>query len=75
MAQLIVRNLDDRVVGALRIRAARNGRSVEAEHRELLREVLLTKPDRPSFKDFLRSMPEIPPLPERRKDKRRKVGF
>lgn len=40
MATLTVRNLDDSVVRALRIRAAERGRSAEAEHREILREVL-----------------------------------
>lgn len=40
MATLTVRNLDDNVVRALRIRAAERGRSAEAEHREILREVL-----------------------------------
>jgi plasmid stability protein len=41
MAQLIVRDLDERVVRALKERAAKNQRSAEAEHREILREVLL----------------------------------
>lgn len=40
MATLTVRNLDDDVVRRLRIRAAENGRSAEAEHREILRSVL-----------------------------------
>jgi len=40
MAQLIVRNLESEVVYALRQRAARRGRSTEAEHREILREAL-----------------------------------
>ncbi|WP_084113063.1 FitA-like ribbon-helix-helix domain-containing protein [Belnapia moabensis] len=40
MATLTVRNLDDSVVRALRVRAAERGRSAEAEHREILREVL-----------------------------------
>lgn len=40
MATLTVRNLDDTIVRALRIRAAEHGRSAEAEHREILREVL-----------------------------------
>jgi plasmid stability protein len=74
VAQLIVRNLDDRVVAALRARAARNRRSVEAEHREVLRQVLLSDKDRPDFKELLRSMPEIGPASlQRRKDKPRKV--
>jgi plasmid stability protein len=40
MATLTVRNLDDTIVRALRIRAAEHGRSAEAEHREILRHVL-----------------------------------
>jgi plasmid stability protein len=41
MAQLTVRNVDDRVVRALKQRAAAHGRSAEAEHREILRGTLL----------------------------------
>lgn len=37
MAQLLVRNVDEETVAWLKARAAANGRSVEAEHRELLR--------------------------------------
>lgn len=40
MATLTVRNLDDDLVRTLRIRAAEHGRSAEAEHREILRQVL-----------------------------------
>ena len=42
MANLHVRNLDDDLVDRLKARAAHNGRSVEAEHRAILREVLAT---------------------------------
>jgi len=41
MASLTVRNLDDDLVRRLRIRAAERGRSAEAEHREILRLVLV----------------------------------
>ena len=41
MAQLTVRNVSAAVVQALKQRAAANGRSAEAEHRELLRSALL----------------------------------
>ncbi len=58
MAQLIVRNVDEEVVRALKLRAAQKGRSAEAEHRELLREALLKRPAR-SFKEALRSMPNV----------------
>ena len=40
MATLTVRNLDDAIARALRVRAAEHGRSAEAEHREILRVVL-----------------------------------
>ena len=41
MAQLTVRKVDDRIVRALKQRAATHGRSAEAEHREILRATLL----------------------------------
>ena len=37
---LHVRNLDDDLIARLKRRAARHGRSVEAEHREILRQAL-----------------------------------
>ncbi|PPQ40148.1 FitA-like ribbon-helix-helix domain-containing protein [Rhodopila globiformis] len=47
MGQLIVRGLDDRLVQALKQRAARSGRSAEAEHRALLEQAL--RPETESF--------------------------
>ena len=44
MASLHVRQLDPEVVEALKERARRHHRSAEAEHRALLREVLLPPP-------------------------------
>ena len=41
MAQLVVRNLDDDVKRRLRERAARHGRSMEEEVREILRAVAI----------------------------------
>ena len=58
MANLIVRNLDQRVVDALKLRAARHGRSAEAEHRALL-ESLLLKPRARSFAEALAAMPDV----------------
>lgn len=49
---LLVRNVDDEVVRRLRLRAAGNDRSSEAEHRELLREALLPEAAGESFKEF-----------------------
>ena len=37
---LHVRNLDDQLINRLKQRAARHGRSTEAEHREILRQAL-----------------------------------
>jgi plasmid stability protein len=59
MAQLIVRNVDDEVVKALKLRAAQKGVSAEAEHREILRSVLLRRTERPPLKDALTSMPDV----------------
>ncbi|MES9865428.1 MAG: DNA-binding protein [Candidatus Thiodiazotropha sp. LLP2] len=58
MANLVVRNLDQMIVDALKLRAARHGRSAEAEHRALLEETLL-RPKRKSFAEVLRSMPNV----------------
>jgi len=52
MAQLIVRELESAVVRALKLRAAKKGVSAEAEHRAILREVLLRRSGR-SFKEML----------------------
>jgi plasmid stability protein len=58
-AQLIVRNLDPDIVAALRTRAARSGRSMEAEHREILRSTLRPSRHRRSFKEWLERMPDV----------------
>ena len=58
MANLVVRNLDQRVVDALKQRAARHGRSAEAEHRALLNELLL-RPKGKSFAEALVAMPNV----------------
>ena len=58
MAQLLVRELDEAVVRALKLRAAKKGVSAEAEHRAILREVLLRQSSR-SFKEALLAMPDV----------------
>ena len=58
MAQLVVRNLDEELVKELKVRAARHGRSAEAEHREILRDALVPRP-RQSLKEYLRAMPDV----------------
>ena len=59
MGQLIVRNVDDALVRELKIRAAHHGRSMEAEHREILRASLSQGSSRTSFKDLLAAMPDV----------------
>lgn len=48
---LQVRNLDDDLIGRLKRRAARHGRSTEAEHREILRQALSAEVE-PSFDEL-----------------------
>ena len=45
MATLTIRDVDDRLRTLLRVRAARHGRSMEAEVREILRLALATEAD------------------------------
>ncbi|MBS3935441.1 MAG: DNA-binding protein [Sulfuritalea sp.] len=54
---LVVRNIDESVVQALKQAAAAHGRSAEAEHREILRASLMAKPPRRSLADVLASIP------------------
>jgi plasmid stability protein len=60
---LHVRNLDDELITRLKRRAARHGRSTEAEHREILRQALSADVE-PSF-DTLAA--ELRKLTRRRK--------
>jgi len=58
MANLIVRNLDDHIVQALKRRAAEHGRSAEAEHRAIL-EAALVKTRRRTLAQALAAMPGV----------------
>jgi antitoxin FitA len=57
MGQLIVRNVDDELIQALKVRAAQKRRSAEAEHREILREALAPRGSRTTLKELLLEMP------------------
>jgi antitoxin FitA len=60
MAQLIVRNIDDRIVAKLRQRAAERGVSAEEEHRCILRQVLLRRSGSTrTLKAHLAAMPDV----------------
>lgn len=66
MRRLLVCRIDQRLVKALRERAASNGRSVEAEHRAILEAAISGPPATCGFKTFLRAMPRAPQLRLRR---------
>lgn len=76
MPQLLVRQIEEKVVRKLKERAGQHGVSMEEEHRRILREVLLGKPRKKrSFKEFLLSMPNVGPdeLFARQRDMGREV--
>ncbi len=54
-----MRKVAEETVRALKRRAARHGRSAEAEHREILRAALAEEANMASFKTFLASMPDV----------------
>ena len=58
MANLLVRGIDEALVRSLRERAAAHGRSLEAEHREILKAALFRLKRRP-FNEVLASMPNV----------------
>jgi len=55
---LHVRNLDDELIARLKRRAARHGRSTEAEHREILRQALAVEAE-PSFDQLAAELREL----------------
>jgi len=58
MANLIVRNVDEKLIKALKARAGRRGVSAEAEHREILAQALLKSRKR-SFAEVIAAMPNV----------------
>ena len=58
MANLMVRNVDDAVVEALKARAGKRGTSAEAEHRRILSQAL----GKPKKKSFAQVLTKIPPV-------------
>lgn len=58
MAQLMVRNLADELVRALKQRAAKHNRSAEQEHREILR-AALRGPRRRTLAEVLAAIPNV----------------
>jgi plasmid stability protein len=60
MPQLIVRQIEEKVVKRLKQQAGEHGVSMEEEHRRILRRALLAQSmKKRSFKDFLLSMPNV----------------
>lgn len=58
MASLVVRDIDDNVVKALKARAGMHGISAEAEHRKILESVLI-QPKKKTFTEVLLSIPNV----------------
>jgi len=58
MPSLVVRNLDESIINALKQRAVEHQRSTEAEHRAILAEILL-KPARKSFAEAIANIPNV----------------
>ena len=58
MAQLMVRNLNEDLVKALKQRAAKHNRSAEQEHREIL-QAALRGPRRRSLAEVLAAIPNV----------------
>jgi plasmid stability protein len=81
MPQLVVRNIEETVVRKLRTRAAREGVSMEEEHRRILREALIGRKKRgATFADYLISIPqasenEPSDLFERKRDMPREIDL
>jgi plasmid stability protein len=58
MPSLVVRNLDEAIINALKTRAVEHHRSTEAEHRAILAEILI-KPAGKTFAEALLSIPNV----------------
>jgi len=58
MANLIVRDIDESLVQALKQRAARHGRSADAEHRKILASAL-RGPRRRHLAEMLTAVPDV----------------
>mgnify|MGYP000456263036 CR=1 FL=1 len=58
MANLVVRNIDEEIVKALKAKAGLEGISAEAEHRKIL-EFALLRPRKKSFSEVLLTIPNV----------------
>lgn len=58
MANLLVRNVDDEIVTALKALAGKHGISAEEEHRRILQQALLGV-KRKSFTEALKAIPNV----------------
>ncbi|NPU90499.1 MAG: DNA-binding protein [Gammaproteobacteria bacterium] len=58
MANLLVRNVEDEIVTALKARAGQHGISAEEEHRRILQQALLGLKKK-SFTEALKAIPNV----------------
>jgi plasmid stability protein len=73
VAQLMVRNLEEAVVRALKTRAARRNHSAEQEHREIL-ELALLHPRRRTLAEVLAAIPGVGNDPDFARDQSDRRG-
>lgn len=71
MGQLLVRGVEDRIIRLLKERAARHGRSMEAEHRAILEDVFADTAE--TFAEMAKRLRES--LPPSRCDSARQIRF
>lgn len=58
MPDLLVRNIDDEIIAALKAQAAKHGISTEEEHRSILQQALLGL-EKKSFTEALKAIPNV----------------
>jgi antitoxin FitA len=81
MATITIRGLDEAVKKRLRVRAARHGRSMEAEAREILKIGVATSGREPNLAEQIRALfeplggIELPPYPRRKQPIRKPPAF
>jgi antitoxin FitA len=62
MAELVLRQVEPAIIEKLKVRADKHSRSVEDEHREILRQALAVGDQDAStmtFEEYLRKMPDV----------------
>ena len=59
MTDILIRDIDDQVDKALKIRAVEHGRTREAEIKHILKSTVLRRPEKRSLADALMDIPKL----------------